>query len=109
MVCLTVVFAISHHVEFQKQDPFLLYKNKDFIYGMWFFDEKECESVGDLLIQLTKMVQNVDQKDAMSAATAAVLDAANICLGRRSSESTSDKHGIMKEILNGPETAGELY
>ena len=46
--------ALNEHVEFQnpEDEHFLLYKNKDKIFGIWFFDQAECRKIGDLARQL---------------------------------------------------------
>ena len=46
--------ALNEHVEFQnpEDEHFLLYKNRDKIFGIWFFDQAECRKIGDLARQL---------------------------------------------------------
>ncbi|CAK8671201.1 unnamed protein product [Clavelina lepadiformis] len=47
--------ALTADLEFQNQDPFLLYRNaKLMIYGLWFYDMYDCTRIGKLLINLCK-------------------------------------------------------
>ncbi|XP_022081224.1 mRNA-decapping enzyme 1B-like [Acanthaster planci] len=40
---------ITKELEFQLQDPFLLYKTAQSIYGLWFYDKTECQQVARLM------------------------------------------------------------
>lgn len=40
---------ITKDLEFQLQDPFLLYRNKTAIYGIWFYDKDECARIGQMM------------------------------------------------------------
>ncbi|XP_030070028.1 mRNA-decapping enzyme 1B isoform X2 [Microcaecilia unicolor] len=45
---------ISKDLDFQLQDPFLLYRNARFsIYGIWFYDKEECQRIAELMKNLT--------------------------------------------------------
>ncbi|KAM9313165.1 mRNA-decapping enzyme 1B [Gastrophryne carolinensis] len=49
---------ITKDLEFQLQDPFLLYRNARFlIYGIWFYDKEECQRIGELMKNLTQQEQ----------------------------------------------------
>ena len=40
---------ITKELEFQLQDPFLLYRNSKAIYGIWFYDQDECARIGQMM------------------------------------------------------------
>lgn len=40
---------ITKDLEFQLQDPFLLYRNASAIFGIWFYDKDECARIGQLM------------------------------------------------------------
>ncbi|XP_029455748.1 mRNA-decapping enzyme 1B isoform X2 [Rhinatrema bivittatum] len=45
---------ITKDLDFQLQDPFLLYRNARFsIYGIWFYDKEECQRIAELMKNLT--------------------------------------------------------
>ncbi|XP_053574829.1 mRNA-decapping enzyme 1B isoform X1 [Bombina bombina] len=49
---------ITKDLDFQLQDPFLLYRNARFcIYGIWFYDKEECQRIAELMKNLTKHEQ----------------------------------------------------
>ncbi|XP_056373873.1 mRNA-decapping enzyme 1B [Hyla sarda] len=49
---------ITKDLEFQLQDPFLLYRNARFlIYGIWFYNQEECQRLADLMKNLTQQEQ----------------------------------------------------
>ncbi|XP_032893400.1 mRNA-decapping enzyme 1B isoform X1 [Amblyraja radiata] len=49
---------ITKDLDFQLQDPFLLYRNAQFsIYGIWFYDKAECQRITDLMKNLTQLEQ----------------------------------------------------
>jgi len=42
-----LIEPINSGLEFQLQDPFLLYRNgRGSIYGIWFYDRDECARIG---------------------------------------------------------------
>ncbi|XP_038068079.1 mRNA-decapping enzyme 1B-like [Patiria miniata] len=43
---------VTKELEFQLQDPFLLYKTAQSIYGLWFYDKTECLQVARLMESL---------------------------------------------------------
>lgn len=44
---------LASELEFQTQNPFLLYRNaKLLIYGIWFYDQEDCKRIGGLLQRL---------------------------------------------------------
>ncbi|NP_001086966.1 decapping mRNA 1B L homeolog [Xenopus laevis] len=46
---------ITKDLDFQIQDPFLLYRNaRFFIYGIWFYDQEERQRIADLIKHLTR-------------------------------------------------------
>ncbi|XP_078310071.1 mRNA-decapping enzyme 1A-like isoform X4 [Crassostrea virginica] len=46
---------ITKDLEFQLQDPFLLYRNSKEIYGIWFYDKDECARIGQLMNSLLQL------------------------------------------------------
>jgi len=80
--------ALNEHVEFQnpEDDHFLLYKNRDKIFGIWFFDVAERRKIGDLARQLvartTSATENLNQN-----------------------ETATGKHGIMTDIFSSSSSA----
>lgn len=46
-----LIEPIAKDLEFQLQDPFLLYRNAKTksIYGIWFYDKDECRKLGELM------------------------------------------------------------
>ncbi|KAM8973327.1 mRNA-decapping enzyme 1B [Pelodytes ibericus] len=49
---------ITRDLDFQLQDPFLLYRNaRFFIYGIWFYDKDECQRIAELMKNLTQQEQ----------------------------------------------------
>ncbi|XP_064631956.1 mRNA-decapping enzyme 1A-like [Lineus longissimus] len=49
-------------LEFQLQDPFLLYKNANSIYGIWFYDKDECARIGQLMNSLVQVTRTSEQE-----------------------------------------------
>ncbi|XP_028609369.1 mRNA-decapping enzyme 1B isoform X2 [Grammomys surdaster] len=49
---------ITKDLDFQLQDPFLLYRNGTLaIYGIWFYDKEECQRIAKLMKNLTQCEQ----------------------------------------------------
>uniref|UniRef100_A0A6P8RNJ6 5'-(N(7)-methylguanosine 5'-triphospho)-[mRNA] hydrolase n=1 Tax=Geotrypetes seraphini TaxID=260995 RepID=A0A6P8RNJ6_GEOSA len=49
---------ITKDLDFQLQDPFLLYRNARFsIYGIWFYVKEECQRIAELMKNLTHQEQ----------------------------------------------------
>uniref|UniRef100_A0A4W5QBB1 5'-(N(7)-methylguanosine 5'-triphospho)-[mRNA] hydrolase n=3 Tax=Salmoninae TaxID=504568 RepID=A0A4W5QBB1_9TELE len=41
---------ITKDLDFQLQDPFLLYRNARLaIYGIWFYDKADCQRIAELM------------------------------------------------------------
>ncbi|XP_075704879.1 mRNA-decapping enzyme 1B isoform X2 [Rhinoderma darwinii] len=54
---------ITKDLEFQLQDPFLLYRNARFlIYGIWFYNKEECQRVAEVMTNLTQQEQRKAQQ-----------------------------------------------
>ncbi|XP_021422231.2 mRNA-decapping enzyme 1A isoform X1 [Oncorhynchus mykiss] len=50
-----LVEPINKDLEFQLQDPFLLYKNANLgIYSIWFYDKKDCQRIAQLMVKIVK-------------------------------------------------------
>jgi len=57
-----LVEPVTKDLDFQLQTPFLLYRNHvNDIFGIWFYEEAECERVGKKIEELVKVVTE-DQK-----------------------------------------------
>ncbi|XP_049639171.1 mRNA-decapping enzyme 1B [Suncus etruscus] len=49
---------ITKDLDFQLQDPFLLYRNARLsIHGIWFYDKEECQRIAELMKNLTQYEQ----------------------------------------------------
>ncbi|GBN25988.1 mRNA-decapping enzyme 1B [Araneus ventricosus] len=58
-----LVEPITEKLEFQDQTPFLLYRNGEGdIYGIWFFEDKNCVKVYKLLSSLSQLAFNKSDK-----------------------------------------------
>ncbi|XP_036800859.1 mRNA-decapping enzyme 1B isoform X2 [Oncorhynchus mykiss] len=53
---------ITKDLDFQLQDPFLLYRNARSIYGIWFYDKADCQRIAELMKYLTKQEQALAQR-----------------------------------------------
>uniref|UniRef100_A0A3B1JBM5 5'-(N(7)-methylguanosine 5'-triphospho)-[mRNA] hydrolase n=1 Tax=Astyanax mexicanus TaxID=7994 RepID=A0A3B1JBM5_ASTMX len=51
---------ITKDLDFQLQDPFLLYRNARLsIYGIWFYDKEDCQRIAELMKSLTRQEQQL--------------------------------------------------
>jgi len=59
-----LVEPVTKDLDFQLQSPFLLYRNHaNEIFGIWFYEKAECESVGRKVEELVKVVtEKMSQK-----------------------------------------------
>ncbi|XP_048463526.1 mRNA-decapping enzyme 1B isoform X8 [Rhincodon typus] len=58
---------ITKDLDLQLQDPFLLYRNAQLsIYGIWFYDEVECQRIAELMKNLTQLEQLKAQQEVGS-------------------------------------------
>ncbi|XP_068133329.1 mRNA-decapping enzyme 1B isoform X4 [Hyperolius riggenbachi] len=65
---------ITKDLDFQLQDPFLLYRNARFcIYGIWFYNKEECQRIAELMKNLTQQEQLKAQQAANVEASPMVL------------------------------------
>ncbi|KAG8438805.1 hypothetical protein GDO86_005120 [Hymenochirus boettgeri] len=61
---------ITKDLDFQLQDPFLLYRNARFsIFGIWFYDKDECQRIGELMKNLTQQEQLKAQQGAANGSS----------------------------------------
>ncbi|KAJ8008808.1 hypothetical protein DPEC_G00082270 [Dallia pectoralis] len=68
---------ITKDLDFQLQDPFLLYRNARLaIYGIWFYDKVDCQRIAELMKNLTKQEQAVAQQSQSGCESPRVLDVA---------------------------------
>ncbi|KAL2103559.1 hypothetical protein ACEWY4_000427 [Coilia grayii] len=50
-----LVEPINKDLEFQLQDPFLLYRNANLgIYSIWFYDKTDCQRIAQLMVRIVK-------------------------------------------------------
>ncbi|XP_014846370.1 PREDICTED: mRNA-decapping enzyme 1A [Poecilia mexicana] len=50
-----LVEPINKDLEFQLQDPFLLYRNGNLgIYSIWFYDKRDCHRIAQLMVKIVK-------------------------------------------------------
>ncbi|XP_066553837.1 mRNA-decapping enzyme 1A isoform X2 [Amia ocellicauda] len=50
-----LVEPINKDLEFQLQDPFLLYRNSNLsIYSIWFYDKNDCQRIAQLMSQVVR-------------------------------------------------------
>ncbi|XP_068416726.1 mRNA-decapping enzyme 1B isoform X3 [Eschrichtius robustus] len=65
---------ITKDLDFQLQDPFLLYRNARLsIYGIWFYDKEECQRIAELM-------KNLAQYEQLKAHHGAVVGASPVSL-----------------------------
>ncbi|XP_049609314.1 mRNA-decapping enzyme 1A [Syngnathus scovelli] len=51
-----LVEPINKDLEFQLQEPFLLYKNGNMgIYSIWFYDKRDCHRISQLMLKIVKL------------------------------------------------------
>ncbi|XP_019728722.1 mRNA-decapping enzyme 1A isoform X2 [Hippocampus comes] len=51
-----LVEPINKDLEFQLQEPFLLYKNYNMgIYSIWFYDKRDCQRISQLMVKIVKL------------------------------------------------------
>ncbi|KAL4640764.1 mRNA-decapping enzyme 1B isoform X1 [Arapaima gigas] len=62
---------ITKDLDFQLQDPFLLYRNARLsIYGIWFYDKEDCQRIAELMKNLTKLEQHLAKQGGQTSAGA---------------------------------------
>ncbi|XP_077433242.1 mRNA-decapping enzyme 1A [Vanacampus margaritifer] len=51
-----LIEPINKDLEFQLQEPFLLYKNCNMgIYSIWFYDKRDCQRISQLMVKIVKL------------------------------------------------------
>ncbi|CAL8330137.1 unnamed protein product [Boreogadus saida] len=56
---------ITKELDFQLQDPFLLYRNARFvIHGIWFYDKQDCQRIAQRMKTLTQQEQALAQSQS---------------------------------------------
>ncbi|XP_063073049.1 mRNA-decapping enzyme 1B isoform X2 [Engraulis encrasicolus] len=57
---------ITKDLDFQLQDPFLLYRNARLaIHGIWFYDKTDCQRIAELMKNLTRQEQQVHSQQQL--------------------------------------------
>jgi len=60
-----LVEPVTKELDFQLQSPFLLYRNNvGDIYGIWFYEQAECEKVGGCIVGLVRGAERKKDKRA---------------------------------------------
>ncbi|XP_026224596.1 mRNA-decapping enzyme 1A [Anabas testudineus] len=60
-----LVEPINKDLEFQVQDPFLLYRNGNLgIYSIWFYDKKDCQRIAQLMVKIVKQEADHAQRES---------------------------------------------
>lgn len=58
-----LVEPINKDLEFQLQDPFLLYKNGNLgIYSIWFYDKRDCQRIAQLMVKIVRQEAELAQR-----------------------------------------------
>ncbi|XP_005144470.1 mRNA-decapping enzyme 1B [Melopsittacus undulatus] len=69
---------ITKDLDFQLQDPFLLYRNARLsIYGIWFYDKEECQRIAELMKNLTQQEQFKAKQGVGAGASPMIMNSAN--------------------------------
>ncbi|NWI90444.1 DCP1B enzyme, partial [Pitta sordida] len=69
---------ITKDLDFQLQDPFLLYRNARLsIYGIWFYDKEECQRIAELMKNLTQQEQVKAQQGTGTGVSQLIMNSAN--------------------------------
>ncbi|NXH26443.1 DCP1B enzyme, partial [Myiagra hebetior] len=69
---------ITKDLDFQLQDPFLLYRNARLsIYGIWFYDKEECQRIAELMKNLTQQEQFKAQQGTGAGVSPMIMNSAN--------------------------------
>ncbi|XP_028849723.1 mRNA-decapping enzyme 1A [Denticeps clupeoides] len=74
-----LVEPINKDLEFQLQDPFLLYRNANLgIYSIWFYDKTDCQRIAQLMVSIVKqealMAQQACPDSGMTSRTNGCVD-----------------------------------
>ncbi|XP_034732501.1 mRNA-decapping enzyme 1A [Etheostoma cragini] len=60
-----LVEPINKDLEFQLQDPFLLYRNGNLgIYSIWFYDKRDCQRIAQLMAKIMKQEADRAQRES---------------------------------------------
>ncbi|XP_041935489.1 mRNA-decapping enzyme 1B isoform X4 [Alosa sapidissima] len=66
---------ITKDLDFQLQDPFLLYRNARLsIHGIWFYDKTDCQRIADLMKNLTRQEHQLHQQQKCGWVSPRALD-----------------------------------
>ncbi|XP_056897824.1 mRNA-decapping enzyme 1A isoform X3 [Takifugu flavidus] len=60
-----LVEPINKDLEFQLQDPFLLYRKGNLgIYSIWFYDKRDCQRIAQLMVKIVKQEVSHTQRES---------------------------------------------
>ncbi|KAM9389573.1 mRNA-decapping enzyme 1B [Phaethornis superciliosus] len=69
---------ITKDLDFQLQDPFLLYRNARLsIHGIWFYDKEECQRIAELMKNLTQQEQFKAQQGTATGLSPMIMNSAS--------------------------------
>ncbi|XP_014326836.1 mRNA-decapping enzyme 1B isoform X1 [Xiphophorus maculatus] len=73
---------ITKDLDFQLQDPFLLYRNaRLFIHGIWFYDKQDCQRIAQRMRILTQQEQILAQSQGGSLSPRAAAAGGGVLVG----------------------------
>nr|XP_033485887.1 mRNA-decapping enzyme 1A isoform X2 [Epinephelus lanceolatus] len=108
-----LVEPINKDLEFQLQDPFLLYRNGNLgIYSIWFYDKRDCQRIAQLMVKIVKQEADHAQRESPEKAepgrTNGVAEPRSIdileLLSKAKEEYQRSSHTVVKQI-----TVEELF
>ncbi|XP_067930211.1 mRNA-decapping enzyme 1A-like [Watersipora subatra] len=108
------VEPIRANLEFQRHEPFLLYKNLKFIYGIWFYDTSEFAKICHLLEKLVNEMKGCSESLADAELVASVegngvaRDNSNILDMLSKAQSDYDKKSEPPSVTSLPNIAKEV-
>ncbi|XP_013857169.1 mRNA-decapping enzyme 1A [Austrofundulus limnaeus] len=95
-----LVEPINKDLEFQLQDPFLLYRNGNLgIYSIWFYDKRDCQRIAQLMVKIVKQeADHAQRKTPESGRTNGVAEPRSIDIMELLSKAKEDyQRGMARE------------
>ncbi|XP_033624086.1 mRNA-decapping enzyme 1B-like [Asterias rubens] len=91
---------VTKDLEFQLQDPFLLYKTAQSIYGLWFYDRTECQQVSRLMESLVYKAKKRAKGGGHRSRSVSESDAGPSTLGHQSAIGQSTQQVDIMQMLS---------
>jgi len=92
-----LVEPVTKDLDFQLQTPFLLYRNHaNDIFGIWFYEQSECEKVGKKIEELVKVVSDEQKMKQMANGKGG-----NLQQLLKSAEASKNKDGSSNSDVSG--------